>query len=381
MIRPGEYPFQLYSVRPDGTGLAKLSDAPIDGSVGGLSWSPDGISVAYSMTVPVANPPSFRNYALFTVRADGTERMRALHSASSLGGVWLPTGSLLVAGDLGGTGESELFTMQADGSALTKINGPFPKPGSISLSGWSPDGSRICYVVYESTSGSSRPAHLYTVRPDGTGRVRLNDAPGAIGCSWTSDGSRIVYRGPLASGGVNELFSVRPDGTERARLNADLPPGGLLHTWLASPVSTHVVYIGEQETDNVNEAFVVRVDGTGRVRVNGVLGPGRYVDDNTVRWSPDGSRFIYAEVEYDASGHSMWEYFSVLPDGTRVRLHSPTSRYAAQWSPDGSRLLYWVSEPSTGLSVGISRPDGTEPAPIKEFGQGPGNIVSLQWAP
>ena len=382
MVRPGEYPYQFYSVRPDGTGLANLSDAPVDRSVQFWGWSPDSAQVAYRMSLPGPDPPSFRDYALFTVRGDGTERTRVLDNLSVSKGQWLSPGYLLAEADPGRTGRVDLFTVRADGSALTKLNGPYADPGFISASPVSPNASRICFGTHRSGSGSSSPVDLYTVRPDGTGRVRLNDAPGATGCILSSvDGARIVYRGPSTPGGVNEYFSVQADGTGRVRLNADLPSGGQLHSIVPAPGLTHVVYIGEQETDNVSEGFVVRPDGTGRAKVNGVLGTGRRLDD-VVRWSPDGSRFIYAEVQRYEGSDSIWEYFSVLPDATRVRLHSPTSRYTAQWSPDSSRLLYRVSEPSTGLGVlGISRPDGTEPVIVKEYGQSSGGVASFQWAP
>ena len=333
MRRPGEYPWQFYSARPDGTGLAKLTDAAVDGWVRFWDWSPDSTHVAYEMALPGPDPPSFRDYGLFTVRADGTERMRALDNIFTIGLVmgWLPTGTLLALADPGRTGHDDLFTVRADGSALMKVNGPYAQPGGIRVLGWSPDVSRICYET-TGHNGDIFPLHVYTARPDGTGRARLNDAPGAWGCGWAPDGSRIVYRGPLTEGGVDEFFSVRPDGTERVRLN--VPAGGQLRYWLWSPASTHIAYIGEQ-TGRIGELHVVRADGTSRVKINGPLGPERSVYDpnccfSLIRWAPDGSRFIYAETQRYAGSQSMIEYFSVLPDGTRSRLHSPTSRYSSR---------------------------------------------------
>jgi Tol biopolymer transport system component len=386
---------ELVSIRPDGTDVVKLTDATLD-AVSGLAWSPDSARIAYSAAAP-SGPPG--ELSLFTVRADGTARTRVLEP-DVLSASWLPTGSLVATAVLGSTSNYGLFTVPPDGSALTKLSGPVAQGHFIGSPSWPRDASRVLFGIFESAFATGTPwppGDLFTVRPDGTGLVRLNDArligKGVGAYWWAPDGSRIIYRGPQATGGVVELFSVRPDGTGRARLNPDLPSGAetlVPPSW--SPDSSRVVVLPEQFVWDGNlgygarDAFAVRADGTNRVKLNAPLVPRRTVGEQ-VDWAPDGSRLIFYEYQFppgtNPSGNNpLKDTFVVLPDGTgRVKLNPDTaSEYSATWSPDGSRLLYLMTDRASGrMTLGIARPDGTGLVPIKEWSPGEGVPGYFRW--
>lgn len=76
------YWWTMYLVRADGSGEQQLAgDAACINNVGAATWSPDGVSIAYSCDTEPGG-------AIYTIRADGTSPVRL--SAPGNGPVWSP---------------------------------------------------------------------------------------------------------------------------------------------------------------------------------------------------------------------------------------------------------------------------------------------------
>lgn len=101
--------------------------------------------------------------------------------------------------------------------------------GNDGLPRWSPDGTRILF-----TSNRDGDYELYTMRPDGTGVVRLTNEPGNDAhASWSADGEWIVFTS--ARGGfkdeaplhrynpqpTGDIHVMRADGSGVRRLTDD----------------------------------------------------------------------------------------------------------------------------------------------------------------
>jgi TolB protein len=127
----------LYVVRPDGTGLRRLTPWGID--VVSPDWSPDGRWIAFSSMEEAPEPAQ-----IWLVQPDGSAR----HAITSVTGggfvgfgepVFSPDGSLIMAeGRVDPTGSRQLWLMNADGSGLhvLPIAGPadsFPDWGTAPL--------------------------------------------------------------------------------------------------------------------------------------------------------------------------------------------------------------------------------------------------------
>lgn len=124
----------IWKINVDGTGLTQLT------SDGGFqpAWSPDGSRIAYSVTVAGIGQQ------LFLVRADGTDRQRALTSKPIVDVVWRPSGKIL-SGLLVNDNpfDYELYSYDPDDAAsLTRLT---TRLGNDFEPSWSTDGKNISW--------------------------------------------------------------------------------------------------------------------------------------------------------------------------------------------------------------------------------------------
>jgi TolB protein len=261
---------QLFTIRPDGTGLTQLTRLRGDTVQG--AWSPDGTRIALERDLA-------RRAAVYVMGADGAGLRQLNPRKFTFSGEpgWSPNGRLISLGreihnkkgdildqglnviapsgrhfrkltngrkarsfDGGGSfspdskriafsrvraskrnrsepGKSAaIFTIGANGRGLkrlTSYSGDYANPS------WSPDGTKILFHSY-TESRPRKSANLFTVRPNGTGLTQLTHFTGgrlqAFGVEWSPDGTQIAYHkvGP----GINDLFLLSADGTNERRL-------------------------------------------------------------------------------------------------------------------------------------------------------------------
>jgi Tol biopolymer transport system component len=155
-------------MQPDGSGLVDL-DMP--GEV--ATWSPDSTRIAF------ASHPGDGNWAVWTMRRDGSDRRRLtspfLRQPAGAHGdapaAWSPDGSRILYSSEA-TGDRELFVMNADGSGKRRVT---HWRGGDSPQVWLPDGR----IVFGHFSGAEPLPHWYLIRPDGSGLRSLPHLYGA----------------------------------------------------------------------------------------------------------------------------------------------------------------------------------------------------------
>jgi Tol biopolymer transport system component len=116
-------PGDIYTINPDGTGRAQLTNAPDDETL--PDWSPDGGKILAA-----------DEQSLFTINADGSGRS-SIPSTDISTGAWSPDGAKIALSKFTLPGASyELYTANIDGSGLTRLTSD-PTAASY-LPSWQP---------------------------------------------------------------------------------------------------------------------------------------------------------------------------------------------------------------------------------------------------
>jgi len=217
-------PCAVFTVRPDGSGLERLSGTagpPSDDS--GPSFLPDGRRIVFTRASGgVRSYPGgdqIKHSDLVVMDLNGKNRRvlsRApLYRADYENPMFAPDGARLVyehrrsyfADRLT---RRALVVATASGQRLKRLT-----PWSMNAGDhpdWSPDGRHILFrAPEESFAGSS----LYVVRPDGTGlrRVtRFDPSTEVLSASFSPDGRWIVFS-RTGRNGRPDIFVIRPDGS------------------------------------------------------------------------------------------------------------------------------------------------------------------------
>jgi TolB protein len=164
--------FAIYVMRADATGLRRVAPRRDgNGDAHSPSWSPDGRSIAFSSSHATPENPE-----IYVVRPDGSGLKRLTRTRGNVEVLgddgwprFSPDGRQIVFSS-NRTGDGEIWIMRADGSAERRLAG-LPRRDDWAPA-FSPDGTQIAFYSLDAAGRSL----LYVVRPNGTGLRSLKIA-------------------------------------------------------------------------------------------------------------------------------------------------------------------------------------------------------------
>jgi Tol biopolymer transport system component len=210
--------YQLFTIRPDGTGIVQITHLRGEASTPG--WSPDGKLIAFTRETPPANG----SVALISPQGTGFREVTPAARQPQPKHIWngnpvfTPDGKSIVFVRDQGPADSGIWIMGADGSGLRRLTrNPFVRDwdgGDVAPS-VSPDGKRVSFVRIKK---EEKLQALFTVGIDGTGLRQVTPYTLEVGIKqdWSPDGKLIVlitnadFARPSESANV---ATIRPDGT------------------------------------------------------------------------------------------------------------------------------------------------------------------------
>jgi Ca2+-binding RTX toxin-like protein len=138
---------------------------------------------------------------------------------------WSPDGTKIAFTSNRQDNDSEIYTMNPDGSGVTRLTN---NRGTDSTPDWSPDGSKIVF---------QRNIEIYTMNADGTNATRLtNNTAVEEAPAWSPDGTKIAFM--TARDGNTEIYTMNADGTGQTNLT-DNPATDYVPDW--QPVLPYAV--------------------------------------------------------------------------------------------------------------------------------------------
>jgi Tol biopolymer transport system component len=396
---------ELYTVRPDGTGMAKINGALVAGGnvnyFGQDPWAPDSSRLAYT-----ADQDTDNVVEAYTSLPDGTGNVKISGAIAAPGGLffgqpllWSPDSSriaYLAAQDIATT--TELYAASPSGGGTQKLNGVLVAGGNVFQALWAPDSSRIVYLADQDTDTVNE---LYSSLANGSGNTRLNDPALPVGSGVFSfliapDSSRVAYLANPSGPVAQELFAAPIAGGSNVTLNGPLVLNGGVSAYRWAPDSSRVAYVADQDTDGVNELYTSLPNGAGNVKISGPLPALTRTDMSTSPtvpgdWAPDASLVSYVVFSIGAPAPFQIPGFSALPDGggsvEYTGVMDPTTTGLGNWpvwSPDSSRLMYVAHQDSgTMWELYMTSPDGTSNQNISGPLVATGNVDTtyFQWSP
>lgn len=243
---------------------------PVTSKVRNPSWSPDGRWLVFE-----SDHQSFRD--LYRVDADSGEVRRLTTSEHGNFEPQVSPDGQRIAFVSSRDGNAEVYVMDAGGGAEERLTA-FHRDDWAPR--WSPDGRTLAFM-----SDREGVERIYLMNPDGTNQRRLTARTGETGetheseLTWSPDGSRIAY---VLRGAHGSEVWVTEVATGTSRRISD--PGArddANPAW--SPDGAYLVFSSRHRGNT--DLHMVRADGTGRVRLT--TAPGA---DWLPRWSAERPR-------------------------------------------------------------------------------------------
>jgi TolB protein len=202
--RAGEHGVYLYIMNADGADLVRLADDL--GEVSSPAWSPDGSRIAFQ-------DGNLSNGVVYVINADGSGLQRLAEGVSPR---WSPDSTRLafhtpLPFDLTNT----LVIINADGSNLR----PIITAQGISAAAWSPDGTQLVFSKKTVRTNSD----IFTVNVDGSGLQQLTHTPDRNDFypTWSPDGTQIAFTSKVPGEfSFPQIYLMNADGSQPRRLMA-----------------------------------------------------------------------------------------------------------------------------------------------------------------
>ena len=222
--------FGIWVMNANGSHQTQLTDPPADSSAAEFedalpSWSPDGERIVFSRCrEPFGFPPPACDIDVMNANGTGVETLLSAGHWSDSRAEYSPNGKRIAfSGDRGGL-ISAVWVMKADGSSPKRLTPPRMRG---STPDWSPSGRRIVFSGLQRGFDGTQPPriNLWTVRAGGGGLKRLTD---------------------FRASDEADLATYSPNGKKIALIPGDCPRDKCFRVMHANGSHLHRVATGQQ---------------------------------------------------------------------------------------------------------------------------------------
>ncbi len=247
---------------------------------------------------------------------------------------------------------------------------------------WSPKGDRLAFV--------SGDTDIYTVNADGSGLTKQFAGESCKATNfeivWFSNSQKVVFARSCDgftsdTPGSQSLYTSDTSGIKKTKLVRNWEVGGrpakteISSEFYISPDGQQVAFIKDKNIYKMN------YDGSGMTKLT--QSPGEYTSGGSeLVWSPDRTKIAFFSGTYPQQ-----QIYTINADGTNLKnlTNNPQNQvYSVKlfWSPDSSRIAYYEGKAGdlSGEKQDIYAIDINGPT-AQNLTQKPGNYDTLSWSP
>jgi Tol biopolymer transport system component len=261
------YDTEIFTIRPDGTGLVQLTHNKLYDY--DPAWSPNGNKIAYSHGSGDATD-------IYVMRADGTQKMLL---TDSRGTNWNPTWSANGARiafqsnrDVTNTTpvNTNIYSVRNDGTGEKQLT---KNTASDLMPDWSPDGTKIAFYTTRYSTNDNSSSDIAVMNADGSNPRRLTSTPGYdYDPAWSPNGGRIAFSNAA------DIYKIRADGTGLKNVTATQNPDDFSYDPAWSSDGTKIAFGGARAVafdpdlgEYIYERgiYLINPDGSGESKIPG----------------------------------------------------------------------------------------------------------------
>ena len=344
---------------------------------GGMSWSPDGQSIAVVKTTPELSGVYLVSPIGGAERKVANRRGGWFDNGNEVS--WSPDGKKLAmlddVGDSPSIQSVQLFMLSLNTLERTPVR---TGCNVVATPAFSPDGDYLAWVCVD--NGSSNSIHILRLK-DGKSTELLRQADSIGGIAWARDSKRIVFSSPWRIGDLWEISLDQPNLAQRlpfghdafhvaisparnrlayAQMHAntniyranllglDAPPQKVVTSSReqvspsVSPDGTHIAF--QSNRSGRDEIWVSDADGSNAKQLSsfGILTTGN------PRWSPDGKLIAFDSRAGGEANIYLVDPLGGVPRKLDIDIHGNSQ---PEWSHDGKWLYFDNGEDARSPSV------------------------------
>ena len=304
--RHGNY--ELYAMNDDGSNQTRLTNTTVNHM--NYLWAPNGQKIG---VVPEQDGTNW--WDILVMNPDGSNRLNLTQDLKFSSAFGWSADSSKIAFESDRDGPFALWTVNADGSSMTRL---INTGGAEKSPAWAPNGQKIAYLSYIN-SVNNKP-DIWLINPDGSNAVNLTQTAATEGVPvWSPDGTKILFGRRSSTSVPFDIYVMNPDGTGLTFLAT----GGTVADYRWSPDGTKIAFLSTR--DGNIEIYVMNANGSNQVRLTN-----HSALDMGPMWSANGQRIVFSTFR---TGN--WEVFIMNADGSnQVNLtNNPAIDDAGRWRP------------------------------------------------
>ncbi len=217
-------------------------------------------------------------------------------------------------------------------------------------------------LVFTSNFLNSGQTEIYTMDVDGSNITQLtSNGIKEQGPTWSNDGSKILYTAKSENNPNYDIFTIDSDGTnQRPLTNFTISPSQIvLGNACWSPDNAHIIFTYKVDSEEIKIASL-SIDSLKIAEVSGDNG----LNEQNVKYSPDGQKILFEAIA--TSNSNIYNLYTLNADGSNLinlTNYTTSSRFlytgGASWSKDGSKIAFITNNNSDVYDLFIMDSDGS----------------------